>query len=94
MVEHAILCGEALIKVRAGAKHGAWAGWLAENFEAKRQTAQNYMLLASNSARVRNLGDISLRKALEAISKEEKDDKKKTAMADTLASRAACVSIK
>jgi len=45
---------------------------MAENFEASEDTAHRYMKLASNSARVRNLGDISLRKALEAISKEDK----------------------
>ncbi len=39
------------------------------------------MNLASNVQRVAHLGEMSLRKALEAISKEEKDDKKKTAMA-------------
>ncbi len=68
-------------KLKKKEGHGNWLDWLAENFEASRYTAARYMQIASNSARVRNLGDISLRKALEAISKEDKDDKKKTAMA-------------
>jgi ribonucleotide monophosphatase NagD (HAD superfamily) len=93
MVEHAFLAGEALIEAKAKLKkkegYGNWIEWLDENFEASRRTAQNYMNLASKTQRVAFLGDVSLRKALEAISKEKKDDKKKTAMADTLTSRAA-----
>ncbi len=93
MVEHAICCGEALIKAKAKLKekegHGNWIEWLVENFEATKRTAQKYMLLASKTNRDSFLGEASIRKVLEAISKEKKDDIKKTAMADTLSSRAA-----
>jgi hypothetical protein len=50
------------------------------NFDASRQTARDYMRLASNWQRAANLNELSIRKALEAISKDEKDDKKKTAI--------------
>jgi phage N-6-adenine-methyltransferase len=68
MVEHAINAGRALYAAKAELPHGAWLPWLAGNFEASEDTAERYMKVAANSARVRNLEEPSLRKALQAIS--------------------------
>lgn len=68
MIEHAICAGEALIQAKAQVKHGEWLPWLSDNFRASEDTAERYMKVAANSARVRNFGSPSLRKALEAVS--------------------------
>ncbi len=72
MVEHAFLAGEALIEAKAKLKkkegYGNWIEWLDENFEA-RQTAQRYMLIASKKNTCSFLGETSINKVLEAISK-------------------------
>ena len=61
-VDHAIRCGEMLIEAKAQLKHGEWLPWLAANFEGSEDTAGNWMRLARNSERVRNLP--SVRQAL------------------------------
>ena len=68
MIEHAILAGEALLKAKAKEKHGDWLPWLAANFDGSESIARRYMQVASNRARVRDLEEPSLRRALEAVS--------------------------
>jgi ParB family chromosome partitioning protein len=68
MVAHAINAGEALIAAKAQTPRGEWLPWLAANFNASEDTAERYMKVARNSARVRNLEEPSLRRALEAVS--------------------------
>lgn len=72
MIEHAIHAGEALVAAKAQVKHGEWLPWLAANFAASEDTAEGYMKVAANSERVRNLEEPSLRKALAAVSSEDK----------------------
>lgn len=67
MVEHAIRAGEALISAKAQLEHGQWLPWLAANFDGSEATAQRYMQMAANPARVRDLEEPSIRKALDAI---------------------------
>lgn len=67
MIEHAIRAGEALIEAKAQLRHGEWLPWVADNFDASEDTAERYMNVARNSARVRNLEEPSLRRALGAI---------------------------
>ncbi len=68
MLEHAMRAGEALTEAKAQLPHGEWLPWLAANFDASEATAERYMQVAANPARVRDLEEPSLRKALEAIS--------------------------
>jgi ParB family chromosome partitioning protein len=68
MVEHAAKAGQALIDAKAKVKHGEWLPWLRGNFDATERLAQMYMKVASNTKRVSDLEEPSLRKALEAIS--------------------------
>lgn len=72
-IEHAIRAGEALLEAKAQIRHGEWLPWLAKNFDASEDTAERYMKVASNSARVRNLEEPTLRKALEALSPPDLD---------------------
>jgi hypothetical protein len=71
MVEHAINAGEALLRAKAKKGHGDWLGWLADNFDGSRQTAQAYMRVSKSQRAGLLTGDEpSLRKALEAIAVE------------------------
>ena len=63
-MQHAITCGQILHDAKEKAGHGNWLVWLAENFNASVDTAENYMRLASNSERVRNL---SMREGLRVL---------------------------
>ncbi len=54
-IEHAIRCGELLLKAKQSKKHGGWMRWLAENFEGSQDLANKYMRVARNSERVMNL---------------------------------------
>lgn len=71
MLEHAMKAGAALREAKAQLVHGEWLPWLAANFDGSEDTAENYMRLAGNSERVRNLEEPSLRKALAAITSDE-----------------------
>lgn len=72
MVEHAIKAGEALNAAKAQGRHGEWLPWLSTNFEASEDTAERYMLVARNSATVRNLlvelAEPTMAKVLRALS--------------------------
>lgn len=80
-VHHALRCGEALIAAKETIAHGEWGKWLAKHFVASQDTANNYMRLAANSERVRNLNEPSVRKALQAIAagSERRQEKKPVA---------------
>lgn len=67
MLGHALRAGEALVAAKEQMQHGEWLPWLAANFDGSEATAQRYMQVAANPARVRDLEEPSLRKALEAI---------------------------
>jgi hypothetical protein len=69
-VHHAIVAGQALIKAKKMQSHGDWLPWLAANFDGSDSIANRYMRVARNQARVPDLDSTSLRKALEAISKD------------------------
>lgn len=71
MIAYAIEAGGALLAAKAQVQHGEWLPWLEANFDASVDLANKYMRVAANSERVMNLGEPSLRKALEAISAED-----------------------
>jgi hypothetical protein len=57
-IGHAIRAGEALVAAKSKVRHGDWLPWLEARFPASEDTAQNYMRLARNAERVRNLPSI------------------------------------
>ena len=56
-------------------QHGEWLPWLAENFDASEDTAENYMRIASNSERVRNMDtpNLSLRSVLKRLDRVNRE---------------------
>lgn len=66
-VRHALACGAALLDAKAQVGHGNWLPWVAENFDGSEDTAERFMRLAANSARVRNLDPPSIRAGLRAL---------------------------
>lgn len=72
---HARECGSRLLRIKESLGHGKFLPWLKDNFHASDRTAQGYMRLAANPQRVADLGSVSIREALKAIS----DGSRKTA---------------
>jgi hypothetical protein len=72
-VEHAISAGRLLIEAKAKVRHGEWLPWLENNFPASEDTAHNYMRLARNSERVRNLEAPSIRSAIAELADRSED---------------------
>ena len=60
MAGHAVEIGKLLIEAKEQVGHGEWGNWLAENFNLKRQSAQNFMNIANrfggNYQSIGNLG--------------------------------------
>lgn len=72
MLQAACDAGQVLIKAKELAGHGNWLSWLEVNFKGSEDTAERYMTLASNSARVRNMdAGTSLRAAVKLIRESE-----------------------
>lgn len=67
---HAVAAGDALIAAKSLLQHGEWLPWLAANFAASQPTASRYMTLARNYSRENSLEEVSIRKALEAVSRD------------------------
>jgi hypothetical protein len=67
-VEHALTCGELLLKAKAEVPHGQWLPWLRANVTFSERSAQGYMEVArehrSNPQRV---ADMSLRRMLKTL---------------------------
>ncbi len=71
-VQHAINCGELLIKAKELTPHGKWADWLTDNIKFSDRLAQAYMRLARLPVEKRNgVADLPLREALGAIRSRE-----------------------
>lgn len=72
-IGHAKNAGEVLIKVKAALKHGEWLPWLTANVEVSERSARGYMSIAANwaqlSAKSATVADLTLRGALDALSK-------------------------
>ena len=51
-MEHAIRAGEHLLQAKELAPHGSWLGWLRDNFEGSKRTAQDYMRVAREVPRL------------------------------------------
>lgn len=51
-IEHAIRCGELLLKAKPKVQHGEWLPWLAANTSIGTRQAQNYMRIAANKAEI------------------------------------------
>jgi hypothetical protein len=52
-LEHAIRCGELLIRAKAGVPHGEWRLWIEANLSFGARQAQKYMRLAERGERMR-----------------------------------------
>src|SRR5262245_6190622 len=52
VIAKAITFGELLIAEKAKFKHGDWLDWLERNCGLERRTAQRYMKLATNKAKI------------------------------------------
>jgi hypothetical protein len=67
-VAHALAMGQLLIKAKFLVKHSQWRDWLQTNCpDVAERTAQAYMCIARNAQRVADLGQVSLREALQVL---------------------------
>src|SRR4051812_30321718 len=76
-VQHALLAGTGLQKVKAQLGHGEFLPWLTQNFEGSQRTAQTYMKLARDfSAHLEGksaaAADLSIRGALRELTEPQK----------------------
>lgn len=76
-LEQARRCGAALLEAKRiqGVRHGQWGPWLDKNFNGSRRTAREYARIARRwddpdvrEARLKEMGEISIRKMLEVVS--------------------------
>lgn len=74
-VDHAIRAGRFLIDAKTQVAHGEWLAWLEANFPGSEDTAERYMRLARNSARVRHLPSIREAVALLADHAEREEER-------------------
>ncbi len=85
-IEHARVAGEHLIKAKAALNHGEFGKWLAANVECSDRTAQGYMRVATNWTQVESksatVADLTLRGALDALSKPKLESLKTAPRAD------------
>ena len=77
-VEHAIKCGELLLKAKATVGHGGWLAWVETNCTFGQRTAQGYMRLARelprlDEANAQRVADLSLRDALGTLARQSAD---------------------
>jgi hypothetical protein len=67
LVVHAIIAGDALLEAKATMGHGEWGPWLEKYCSLSERTAQRFMSLAKNKARLQsksaNLADLKLTEA-------------------------------
>jgi hypothetical protein len=68
-IEHAITCGELLLKAKADAPHGSWLPWLRHSVSFGERTAQAYMRIARRVPRQIRSGaaDLSVRGVLKEL---------------------------
>jgi hypothetical protein len=73
-VEHAINAGDLLIEAKAQLKHGQWLPWLSKHCQIPERTAQLYMRLARHASEIRNVADLTVRKAIEALAPPQTEE--------------------
>jgi hypothetical protein len=78
-LEHARRCGQLLAQAKEQLPHGAWAGWLADNFPASERMAQNYMRIAARwdelaAANPQRVSDLTIRGAVKLLAAPRADD--------------------
>ena len=69
-MNHALRCGDLLIKAKGTVQHGNWLPWLRQNIAFSDRTAQGYMRIAQRGSRlqIRNGGaDMSVRGVLQEL---------------------------
>ena len=68
-MNHALRCGDLLIKAKATVPHGGWLPWLRQNIVFSDRTAQAYMRLAAKFGRDKRstVADLSVRRVLQEI---------------------------
>ena len=69
-MNHALRCGDLLIKAKATVQHGHWLPWLRQNIAFSDRTAQGYMRIAQRGSRlqIRNgVADLSVSGVLKEL---------------------------
>ena len=69
-MNHALRCGDLLIKAKATVQHGHWLPWLRQNIAFSERTAQGYMRIAQRYSRLQirdGVADLSVRGVLKEL---------------------------
>ncbi len=69
-MNHALRCGDLLIKAKGTVQHGHWLPWLRENIAFSERTAQGYMRIAQRYSSLQkrdSVADLSVRRVLEEL---------------------------
>ncbi len=69
-MNHALRCGDLLIKAKATVQHGHWLPWLRQNIAFSERTAQGYMRIAERYSRLQirdSVADLSVRGVLKEL---------------------------
>lgn len=69
-MNHALRCGDLLIKAKATVQHGHWLPWLRENIAFSERTAQGYMRIAQRYSSLRkrdSVADLNVRGVLQEL---------------------------
>jgi hypothetical protein len=83
-VQHAIRCGELLLRAKQGVPHGKWGEWLTEHVRFAASTARLYMEIAKlDPAKRQRVSDLPLRDALSHQVKAAEDRPPPVAPAQT-----------
>ena len=70
----ALDAGRALIEAKALLPHGGWLPWLRERVAMSERTAQLYMRLSRSGLEIRNVADLGIKAASEAIARKTEPD--------------------
>lgn len=80
---HALAAGERLIEAKALIQHGGWLPWLAEHVGVSTRTAQVYMRLARNKAKIAKnatVADLTIRSAVNSVTTSPDPDRDELAV--------------
>ena len=75
-MNHALRCGDLLIKAKGTVQHGRWLPWLRQNIAFSERTAQGYMRIAERYSRLQirdNVADLSARGVLKERATPRRD---------------------
>lgn len=69
-MNHALRCGDLLIKAKATVQHGHWLPWLRQNIAFSERTAQGYMRIAQRYSSLQkrdSVADLGVRGVLKEL---------------------------